>query len=252
MDDAVGIVLDKLKDLGLDKNTVVIFTSDNGGVASGDAYSTTNLPLRGGKGYQWEGGIREPYFIAVPWLNHQSAKTDVMATGTDFYPTILDLAGISLKPEQHMDGVSLLPVLKGNAISERPLFWHYPHYGNQGGEPSSIIREGIWKLIRYYEDGRHELYNLESDPQEQNNLAESESQQLTSLSKKLDDWLASVNAKLPEADPEFDPEKLRDWQDRIINVRLPRLEQQRRDFLSPDFDPGNSWWDSELKQSAND
>jgi hypothetical protein len=163
MDDAVGVVLKALDELGLADNTIVIFTSDNGGVAAGDAFATSNKPLRAGKGYQFEGGIREPYFMKVPWLNVAGKQTDVPATGTDFYPTLLELAGIELKPEEHSDGMSLVPLLKGSTISERPLIWHYPHYGNQGGEPSSIIRLGEWKLIHYYEDGREELYNLKSD-----------------------------------------------------------------------------------------
>ena len=141
MDDAVGHVLSTLEELGLDKNTIVVFTSDNGGVAAGDAFATSNLPLRAGKGYQFEGGIREPYFIKVPGMGN-GQKCNAPVTGTDFYPTLLELAGAELKPEEHSDGVSLVPLLKGESIEERPLVWHYPHYGNQGGEPSSIIREG--------------------------------------------------------------------------------------------------------------
>lgn len=143
MDDAVGTVLNTLNELGLDENTIVVFTSDNGGVAAGDAFATSNLPLRAGKGYQFEGGIREPYFIKVPGLTKGGAQSSTPVTGTDFYPTLLELAGLDLKPEEHLDGVSLVPLLKNKSIDERPLIWHYPHYGNQGGEPSSIIRKGI-------------------------------------------------------------------------------------------------------------
>jgi arylsulfatase A-like enzyme len=150
MDDAVGVVLTALDELGLADNTIIIFTSDNGGVAAGDAFATSNKPLRAGKGYQFEGGIREPYFMKVPWLDVAGKQTDVPATGTDFYPTLLELAGLELKPEEHSDGMSLVSVLKGGTLPERPLIWHYPHYGNQGGEPSSIIRLGEWKLIHYY------------------------------------------------------------------------------------------------------
>ena len=114
MDDAIGIVTQSLKDLGLDENTIVIFTSDNGGVASGDAYSTSNLPLRGGKGYQWEGGIREPFFIKVPWMEKtKGSRSEVPVIATDFYPTILELIGAEPKPESHVDGVSLVPLLEG-------------------------------------------------------------------------------------------------------------------------------------------
>jgi arylsulfatase A-like enzyme len=121
MDDAVGIVLNALDELGLAENTIVIFTSDNGGVSAGDAFATSNLPLRGGKGYQFEGGIREPYFIKVPWLDIAGKSSEVPVTGTDFYPTLLDFAGADLKPEQHNDGVSLVPLLSGGTIDEREL-----------------------------------------------------------------------------------------------------------------------------------
>jgi arylsulfatase A-like enzyme len=120
MDEAVGIVLDKLEELGLADNTVVIFTSDNGGVSSGDAFSSSNLPFRGGKGRQWEGGIREPYYIKAPGLTRPGSTCDTPVIGTDFYPTILEMAGLPLKPQQHVDGVSLVPLLKGAIRAESP------------------------------------------------------------------------------------------------------------------------------------
>jgi arylsulfatase A-like enzyme len=245
MDEAVGIVLDKLKELGLEENTIIVFTSDNGGVASGDAFSTTNLPLRGGKGYQWEGGIREPYFIKVPWLN-TIKQVDVPVSGTDFYPTLLDLAAIPLKPQQHIDGVSLKPLLEGGKIADRPLFWHYPHYGNQGGEPSSMIREGDWKLIHYWEDGRNELYNLASDPSEQDNIL-SENQNIgTNLMEKLTVFLADVKANQPKPDPQFDAQLAKELYQQKVDVMLPQLEAQRQEFLSLDFKPNIDWWGSKV------
>ena len=138
MDDAVGIVLNKLEEHNLLENTIVCFTSDNGGVSSGDAFATSNLPFRGGKGRQWEGGIREPYYLYAPGVTTAGAVSDVPASGIDWYPTLLELAGVNVPPEQEVDGVSLVPLLKGNKLAARPLYWHYPHYGNQGGEPSSI------------------------------------------------------------------------------------------------------------------
>ncbi|MCM8541145.1 MAG: sulfatase [Lentisphaeraceae bacterium] len=243
MDDAVGIVLDKLKELKLDKNTVVIFTSDNGGVSSGDAFATSNLPFRGGKGRQWEGGIREPYYIKVPGMASGKVSS-VPVTGTDFYPTILELAGIKAKPEQHVDGVSLVPLLNGKSIAQRDLFWHYPHYGNQGGEPSSIIRSGKWKLIHYYEDGRNELYNLESDVVEKNNLIDQHSEIVSVLKKKLDEWLKDTEALIPEKDPRYNPEAAQKKKEMIRTKKLPNLEKQHANFLSPDFDPKNKWWGS--------
>ena len=243
MDDAVGIVLAKLKEHNLDENTVVIFTSDNGGVSSGDAYSTSNLPFRGGKGRQWEGGIREPYYVKVPGMGNGKVSS-VPVTGTDFYPTILELAGIKQNPKQHVDGVSLVPLLKGNKIAERDLFWHYPHYGNQGGEPSSIIRSGKWKLIHYYEDGRNELYNLEEDFVEKNNLVKSNQQLAASLKKKLDAFLKESGAIIPKKDSRYNAKAAERKKIDIKTKWVPNLEKRHANYLSPDFDPKNKWWGS--------
>ncbi|WP_298369707.1 sulfatase [uncultured Lutibacter sp.] len=244
MDDAVGVVLKGLKDLGLDKNTIVVFTSDNGGVSAGDAYSTSNLPLRGGKGYQYEGGIREPYFIKVPWLKNRIKESNTPVSGADFYPTLLDLVGAKLKPEEHLDGVSLLPLLKGETINERPLIWHYPHYGNQGGEPSSIIRKGDWKLIHYYEDGRNELFNLKSDLSEMNEVSEENSELVASLKSELFEYLKEVGANFPEKDPLYSAELEAKHLNKMATKKLQSLEKQRKAYLSPDFDPKNNWWGS--------
>ncbi|EMI20803.1 sulfatase family protein [Rhodopirellula maiorica SM1] len=244
LDNAVGIVMDKLKETGLDKNTVVIFTSDNGGVSSGDAYSTSLLPLRGGKGMQWEGGIREPYIIHVPGMTPPGASSDVPAIGMDFYPTMLELAGLPQRPEQHVDGVSLVPVLKGGEIADRDLFWHYPHYGNQGGEPSSIIRSKQWKLIHYYEDGRNELYDLANDEGEHTDVAAQHPERVAELKQRLDGWLAETGAKIPQPDPRFTQAK---FDTRMKNVReklMPRLEKQHADFLDKSKNPSPNWWGS--------
>ena len=248
MDDAVGVVMKTLEELGLDKNTIVIFTSDNGGVSAGDAFATSNLPLRGGKGYQYEGGILEPYFIKTPWLDNAGKTSDVPVTGTDFYPTLLELVGADLKPEEHQDGVSLVPLLRGGTIEERPLIWHYPHYGNQGGEPSSIIRLGEWKLIHYYEDGREELYNLEKDLEETADVAGDNKELVKQLSDQLFASLNEVGALFPEKDPMYDESKEKQYLERVVNVRWPALEKQRMDFLSKDFDPGNDWWGSDVNK----
>jgi arylsulfatase A-like enzyme len=244
MDDAVGVVLNGLKRLGLEENTIVIFTSDNGGVASGDNYSTSNAPLRGGKGNQWEGGIREPYFMVVPWMKLAHKECDVPVSGTDFYPTILDLAGLPLRPGQHNDGVSLLPLLQGRKIPERDLIWHYPHYGNQGGEPCSILRRGAWKLIHYYEDGREELYNLKTDLSEKSNIAGDHPVLVKELSTKLFKYLYDVGAKFPEKDPLYSANAEKQYLDGIAGIKLPQLEEQRMKILSKDFDPKNNWWGS--------
>lgn len=248
MDSAVGVVLAKLKETGLDKNTVVIFTSDNGGVTAGDSYSTSSLPLRGGKGRQWEGGIREPVIIHVPGITSTDSQSEVPVIGMDFYPTILELAGLPLNPKQHADGVSLVPVLKGESIAERDLFWHYPHYGNQGGEPSSVIRSGQWKLIYYHEDGRYELYNLMSDEGEQKNVVEIQPEKAATMRQKLNAWLAESRAKLPARDPRFTQEKFDEKMESVRTKLTEKLERRHTTYLKPSYAPKSkskrSWWGS--------
>ncbi|NQV25509.1 MAG: sulfatase [Rhodopirellula sp.] len=245
MDDAVGIALAALDRHGLTKNTIIVFTSDNGGVSAGDGKATSNLPLRGGKGRQWEGGIREPYYIAGPGVKSAGSTCDVPVIGADFYPTLLELSGQKLRPQQHVDGVSLVPLLQGmKTIASRPLFWHYPHYGNQGGEPSGIIRDGDWKLIHYYEDGRDELYNLANDPGEQTNVAAANADKAASLRDRLNAWLIETSARMPAPNPNFSE---RAWQEEIVRTRektLPGLEAESAGFLRPDYSP-KGWWGSE-------
>lgn len=247
MDDAVGVVLEALKIHGIADNTIVVFTSDNGGVASGDHYATSNLPLRGGKGYQWEGGIKEPFFIKVPWLKVSNTKSDYPVIGTDFYPTLLDLTNLPLNKEQHLDGISLKPLLEGKSFkTKRPLFWHYPHYGNQGGEPSSIIQLDGWKLIHYWEDGHEELYRLPSTEDDSLNVISKHSEIAKHLSDKLFLWLKEVDAKFPSKDPEFDQMKAQRRRHNTLNKKWPALEKNRMKILSKDFKPNESWWDSKL------
>ena len=245
VDDAVGSVLNTLNELGLDQNTIVVFTSDNGGVTSGDNYSSNMLQFRGGKGYQWEGGIRVPYFIHVPWME-QAQQNEFPVSGADLFPTLLDLADIPLLPEEHADGVSLEPLLAGSTISERPLYWHYPHYGNQGGEPVSIIRKGDWKLIHYWEDERDELYDLESDLGERNNVLKENEALAQTMQDELMNWLKEMETHYAEADTEWDQEaraqRLTDYK----NVLMPKLERQRQEMLSSDWQPNEDWWGSEV------
>ena len=247
MDDAVGIVLDKLDELGLMDNTIICFTSDNGGVSSGDAFATSNLPLRGGKGRQWEGGIREPYYIYAPGTTTAGSVSAVPVSGIDWYPTLLELAGIDVPQQQKVDGISLLPVLQGQAIDNRALFWHYPHYGNQGGEPSSIIMEDEWKLIYYHEDETYELYNIAEDIGEQNDLIAAEPQRAEVMQNKLHDWLSGTSAKFPQKDPQYNPVK-RDsvWQHRKTAGKAA-LERRHAGFLEEDFKPNENWWGSAVR-----
>ncbi len=244
LDSAVGTVLQKLRETGLDKNTVVIFTSDNGGVSSGDEYSTSLLPYRGGKGRQWEGGIREPYIIHVPGMTQPGSSTQTLATGTDFFPTMLELAGLPSMPEQHVDGVSLVPVLKGGEIGERDLFWHYPHYGNQGGEPTSMIRSKDWKLIHYHEDGRNELYNLADDIGEQTELSKKNPEKTTELKKRLDALLSEAGANFPQPNPKFDKGEFDKKLKTVREVWMRNIEKRHAGYLDKSKKPSLDWWGS--------
>jgi len=196
MDQAVGKVLDKLEQLNLAKNTVVFFTSDNGGLSTSEGSPTSNLPLRGGKGWLYEGGIREPYLVRWPGVTPPGSTCDVPVTSTDFYPTILAMAGLPPNPEQHKDGRSLVPLLRGEKkLTRDALYWHYPHYGNQGGFPGGVIRMGDWKLLERLEDGRVHLYNLAEDIGEKNDLAEKYPQRVKAMRDKLHAWYKEVGAK---------------------------------------------------------
>jgi len=230
----------------LDESTTIVFTSDNGGVASGDNFSTSNLPLRGGKGYPWEGGIRIPYFIYVPWAKHKGIKNSTPVSGVDLYPTILELSGIPLKPNEHTDGVSLMPILTGKTIESRPLFWHYPHYGNQGGEPHSIVREGDWKLIHYWEDGRDELYNLQTDIGERNNLTDVHPEISSQMSRKLLNWLDKMDAKYPALDSLRNEESARIVLEGYKKELLPKLEIKRQQMMKSNWRPNEDWWGSKI------
>jgi len=246
MDQAVGTVLATLDRLNLSERTVIVFTSDNGGVSAGDGKATSNLPLRGGKGRQWEGGIREPYFIRWPGVTKPGSTNATPVTGTDFYPTLLEIAGLPQRPDQHRDGVSLVPLIRGKTIAKRPLFWHYPHYGNQGGEPSSIIRDGNWKLIHYYEDGRNELYDLSTDVVEQNNVASQFPDRTQSLHRRLQTWLREVDAKLPVPNPNFSLAKHEAEKVRTRTKTLPTLERQHAAVLRADWVAPRNWWGSQV------
>ncbi|GAH04827.1 unnamed protein product, partial [marine sediment metagenome] len=203
MDRAVGKVLKSLKKLKLDKNTVVIFMSDNGGLSTSGGHPTSNLPLRAGKGWLYEGGIREPMLISWPG-KFESRTDDTPVTSTDFYPTILELAGLPLKPEQHVDGISLASLLKENKkLKREALYWHYPHWGNQGGTPGAVIRNGDYKLIQYFTDKPTELFNLKKDIGETKSLADSKKDKVQKMERMLNQWLQETDAKLPSPNPYY-------------------------------------------------
>jgi arylsulfatase A-like enzyme len=199
MDESVGRIMKKLQELGIDDNTVILFTSDNGGLCSAEGWPTANLPLRLGKGWLYEGGVRVPLIIHWPGKTKPGSTSNVPVVSTDFYPTLLRMAGLGLQPKQHLDGVSLAALLQGREAPTRTtLYWHYPHYSNQGGPPSGAMRQGDWKLIEFYEDGRLELYNLKDDPGERTNLAARMPERTRELREVLQRWRESVGAQMPQ------------------------------------------------------
>lgn len=205
MDENVGRVLHTLKEQGLDKNTWVIFTSDNGGLSTLTRKNapTNNGPLRAGKGWCYEGGIRVPLIIAGPNILDPGRIENQTAISMDYFTTILNLAGIE---HENNDGENLLPILtEGKQIDRDELFWHYPHYHGSAWKPGSALRKGDWKLVVHYENNRTELFNLANDPGETINIAEDNLEKVAELKKILDEKLVDSNAKFPEVNPDYDP-----------------------------------------------
>ncbi len=207
MDQAVGKVLAKLDELGLAHNTLVIFTSDNGGLSTSEGWPTSNHPLRAGKGWLYEGGLRVPLLIRWPARVRPGSLISAPVSSPDFFPTVLEAAGVAPAPGAPLDGMSLLPLFRGGALPERALFWHYPHYGNQGGAPGAAIRRGAWKLIEWLEDRRVELFHLAEDPGETTDLARREFRRADALLAELRAWQREVGARWPSVNPRYDPAK---------------------------------------------
>ncbi len=213
MDTAAGRILRKLDELGLAENTLVIFTSDNGGLSTAEGAPTSNLPLRGGKGWLYEGGIREPWLIRLPGAarNGQASATPIMSI--DIFPTALAAAGVPVPAGLKIDGVNLVPHLRGEPAPERAaLYWHYPHYGNQGGFPGGAIRMGEWKLVENYETGSVALYNLSDDLGEHHDLSAAEPARVATRRARLHEWYRETGAKFLRAKPGgpalWSPEKI--------------------------------------------
>lgn len=205
LDDAVGIVVKQLEAEGLMDETIILFTSDNGGLSTAEGSPTSNLPLRAGKGWAYEGGVRVPQVMILPGVTRAGQHCDALTTSTDVFPTLLEACGLPLRETAHVDGKSILPALRGEKPAEREIFWHYPHYGNQGGVPYSAVRSGSMKLVVFHDPARGiELYDLAADPHEKNNLAEGRADEVKALRDKLGAWKASVGAvdatlKTPQA-----------------------------------------------------
>lgn len=205
MDQAVGTVLDALESLGVADNTLVVFTSDNGGLSTSEGHPTSNLPLRAGKGWMYEGGIREPWIVRWPGVTKSGSVTQAMVTSPDLYPTVLEALGLETRPEQHVDGESFVPALRGQEYSRGPMFWHYPHYGNQGGAPSGAIRDGSWKLIEWFEDDRVELFDLATDIGEARDLSGDRPETVSAMRKALRRFQTDTGAKIPIVNSAFTP-----------------------------------------------
>ena len=206
VDDSVGVLLGKLKELKLDQNTVVIFFSDNGGLSTrgGKRFGPgCNLPLRASKGWLYEGGVREPTIIRAPGVTQPGSVSHKPMVSMDFFPTMLDLAGLPTQPKLHADGQSLLSQLRGNDASSRTLYWHYPHYHGSSWKPGASIRDGDWKLIEFYHHDKVELYNLANDIGEQKNLVTRQPKKTAELRAKLRFWQKTMKAKMPVPNPAY-------------------------------------------------
>jgi arylsulfatase A len=202
VDDSVGRVMKTLRELKLDKRTLVIFTSDNGGFAG----ATKNSPLRANKGSNYEGGLRVPVIIKWPGHTKPGSVSHTPVISTDFYPTILAATNHKLRPHQHVDGKNLAPVLTGSGGLQRDaIYWHYPHYNQHPQSfPSGVIRAGDWKLLEAFETGKLSLFNLADDPGETTDLADKETAKAAQLHAKLKTWRAEVGADPMRANPQYE------------------------------------------------
>lgn len=205
MDQTVGQLMDTLREEGLEEDTIIVFTSDNGGLATAEGSPTCNYPLSEGKGWMYEGAVREP--LAVVWPGHilPGTLSHELTTSPDFYPTLLELAGLPLQPQQHVDGISLAPLLlgKNDSLDREAIFWHYPHYGNQGGTPGSSLRSGKWKYIEFYEDNSRHLFDLETDIAEKHDVASIHPELVERFHQLLSEWLSDCKAYFPTVNADY-------------------------------------------------
>ncbi len=200
VDENVGKLLARLRELNIDKNTIIIFTSDNGGLSTSEGSPTSNSPLRAGKGWLYEGGIRVPLIIKYPGKAKAASVRNTPVSSVDYFSTIAEITGSDMEGTV-TDGISILSLLKKDKMKPRPLFWHYPHYSNQGVEPGSAVRMGKYKLIDNFEKGRQELYDLEKDISETKDISTLNPEKTKELFKILKDWRDKTNAKMMEPNP---------------------------------------------------
>ena len=215
VDESMGRVLRTLEERGLTEHTIVVFYSDNGGMSAANfgnparvvnpdwldvAYSTSNLPLRGAKGWLYEGGIRVPLIVRWPGGGQTGEVRDEPVISTDFYPTLLEMVGLPARPDQHVDGVSFAAALRGGTFERDAIYWHFPHYSNHGMQsPGGAIRAGPYKLLEYFENGTVQLFDLDNDPGEQRDLAAEQPAKAAELRARLQAWRESVSAAMTTA-----------------------------------------------------
>ncbi len=205
LDNSIGQVLAAQEKRGRLDDTLIIFTSDNGGLATAEGSPTCNAPLAEGKGWIEEGGVRVPFIARWGGRIRPDSSSDVPVWGADLYPTFLAAAGLPLDPAQHADGVDILPLLTGGAAPQREaLFWHYPHYSNQGGTPACSVRSGDWKLIEWFDCNRVALYNLRQDPSEVVDRSGEQPDLTARLRQRLAAWRDEVAAKIPQPNPDYE------------------------------------------------
>lgn len=207
LDASVGRILRALQEHGLAENTLVIFTSDNGGLVAGNTPPTSNAPLRSGKGSPYEGGHRVPLIVSWPGVTRPGSTSDQPVAGIDLLPTVLEAVGASPSaPVTKPDGLSLVPLIHDPTakLNREALFWHYPHYHPGGATPYAALRTGDWKLIQYYESGRHELFDVRADPGESHDLATAQPERVMELARKLSTWQGGVGAQWPMPNPAWD------------------------------------------------
>ena len=204
VDDSVGRLMTKLEELKLSENTIVVFTSDNGGLIG----ATSNAPLRVGKGSAYEGGVRVPLIVKWPSVTLPGSTNNTPVIGTDFFPTFLAATGLQAPQGHAVDGENLTPLLSGNGGLKRDaLYWHYPHYHPGGATPHGAIRQGDWRLVEFFEDNHVELYDLKNDIAETRDESKNQPDKAADLTKKLHAWRESVGAQMPTPNPDFDQEK---------------------------------------------
>jgi len=212
LDEGVGRIMKVLDDEGLADNTIIVFTSDNGGLGLDELgpVPTSNLPLRKWKGHIYEGGTRVPAIISWPGIVKPGKVTDEYFSSIDYLPTFCEIAGINNLPEE-VDGSSILPLItgRGEYSKERPLFWHYPHFSNQLGRPAGSVRVGDFKLVENYENGKLELYNLVEDVSESKDLSQKMKGKTQELYKLLTAWRFSLNAQMPVSNPDYLKQKIK-------------------------------------------